>query len=80
MNRLLSAQEVLRMYPPVGVGQIRISHTHDLVLCGGKLTVPSGTLLWVPHHAIQNTTLNWDHPEEFQPGARHLSAVVQPIH
>jgi hypothetical protein len=68
------------MYPPVGVGQIRISHTHDLVLCGGKLTVPSGTLLWVPHHAIQNTTLNWDHPEKFQPGVRHLSAVVQPIH
>ena len=38
------------MYPPVGLGQIRISHRHDLQLAGGRLRVPRGTVLWVPHH------------------------------
>ena len=66
------------MYPPVGVGQLRISHTHDLVLCGGKLTIPSGTLLWVPHHGIQNVTANWDHPEKFQPGGLSSCLTMQP--
>ena len=61
-------QEVLRMYPPVGIGQIRVSHSHDLVLCGGALTVPRGTLLWMPHHAMHNTSANWDQPHSFLPG------------
>lgn len=39
-------QEVLRMYPPVGVGQIRVAEKHDIVL-GGKLHIPAGTILWV---------------------------------
>jgi hypothetical protein len=38
------------MYPPVGLGQIRVSHKHDLALAGGRLRVPRGTALWVPHH------------------------------
>ena len=60
------------MFPPVGVGQIRVSHTHDLVLCNGKLTVPRSTLIWVPHHSMHNTTHNWDEPEKFLPGGRSL--------
>lgn len=61
-------QEVLRMYPPVGIGQIRVSHSHDLVLCGEKLAIPRGTLLWVPHHAMHNAATNWDLPSKFLPG------------
>ena len=34
------------MYPPVGVGQIRVAEKHDIVL-GGKLHIPAGTILWV---------------------------------
>ncbi|CAL8469474.1 g9015 [Coccomyxa elongata] len=60
-------KEVLRMYPPVGIGQIRVSHSHDVMLCGGKLAIPRGTLLWVPHHAMHNTAANWDLPAEFRP-------------
>ncbi|EIE21561.1 cytochrome P450 [Coccomyxa subellipsoidea C-169] len=60
-------KEVLRMYPPVGIGQIRVSHSHDLVLCGGALTIPRGTLLWMPHHAMHNTSANWDQPHSFLP-------------
>lgn len=56
------------MYPPVGIGQIRVSHSHDLVLCGGKLAIPRGTLLWVPHHAMHNAAANWDFPAKFCPG------------
>ena len=39
-------QEVLRMYPPVGIGQVRIAEKHDIVL-GGKLHLPAGTIMWV---------------------------------
>ena len=60
-------QETLRMYPPVAVGQFRVSFQHDLVLAG-QLTVPKGTLLWVPHHALQNTSFNWDKHDQFLPG------------
>jgi cytochrome P450 len=42
----LLLQEVLRMYPPVGIGQIRVAEKHDLVL-GGKLKIPAGTIMWV---------------------------------
>ncbi len=58
------------MYPPVGIGQIRVSQSHDIMLCGGKLAIPRGTLLWVPHHAMHNAAANWDLPAEFRPG-RH---------
>lgn len=34
------------MYPPVGVGQIRVAQKHDFLL-GGKLLIPAGTIMWV---------------------------------
>lgn len=34
------------MYPPVGIGQIRVAENHDIVL-GGKLHIPAGTIMWV---------------------------------
>ena len=55
------------MYPPVSVGQVRVSNTHDMTL-GGRLHIPAGTAIWVPHHAIQNVSFNWDEPEIFKPG------------
>lgn len=71
LNKLVYMQafikEVLRMYPPVGVGQLRVSQTHDLKLAGGRLFIPRGTLVWVPHHAMQNTLHNWDEPDSFRP-------------
>ena len=60
-------QEVLRMYPPVAFGQMRVSFQHDLVLAG-RLTIPRGTLLWVPHHSLHNASFNWDRPHTFLPG------------
>ena len=55
------------MYPPVGIGQMRVSYSHDITL-GGKLSIPAGTVLWVPHHSIQNVSFNWDEPQKFTPG------------
>ena len=46
MTFLSPVQEVLRMYPPVGIGQIRVADKHDIVL-GGKLHIPAGTIMWV---------------------------------
>ena len=62
-------QETLRMYPPVGIGQVRISNSHDITLAD-RLHIPAGTCIWVPHHAIQNASFNWDDPEKFMPGVR----------
>lgn len=55
------------MYPPVGIGQLRVSYSHDITL-GGQLSIPAGTVLWVPHHSIQNVSFNWDEPQKFLPG------------
>lgn len=63
------AQEALRMYPPVSVGQVRVSNTHDITLAG-RLHIPAGTAIWVPHHAIQNVSFNWDAADKFVPGAQ----------
>eukprot|EP00884_Botryococcus_braunii_P006038 jgi/Botrbrau1/15435/Bobra.43_2s0060.1 len=60
-------KEILRQYPPVGAGYIRINETQDISLCDGRLFVPRGTLLWIPVHGIQNTHHNWERPEEFLP-------------
>ena len=60
-------KEVLRMYPPVGIGQLRMCHTHDLRLAGGRLFIPRGTLVWVPHHAMHNARHNWEEPDAFRP-------------
>ena len=69
-------QEVLRMYPPVGIGQLRVTFKHELVLAR-KLTVPKGTIMWVPHHALQNVSFNWDDPDKFLPGMSHaLTALI----
>ena len=62
------------MYPPVGIGQIRVSH-EDITLAG-QLTLPAGTAIWVPHHALQNTSFNWDSPSLFLPGRALLCAVL----
>ncbi len=55
------------MYPPVAIGQVRVSNTHDITL-GGRLHIPAGTAIWVPHHAIQNASFNWDDADKFKPG------------
>lgn len=56
------------MYPPVGIGQLRVPYKADIQLAG-HLNIPRGTILWVPHTAIQTTKHNWDNPQAFQPGA-----------
>ena len=53
-------------YPPVGIGQLRVGRS-DLSLAG-QLTVPKGTLFWVPHHSMQNVSFNWPHHDKFLPG------------
>ena len=50
-----------------GWGQVRVSTTHDITLAG-RLRLPAGTVLWVPYHAIQNVSFNWDRPKDFLPG------------
>jgi cytochrome P450 len=59
-------KEVLRLFPPVAAGQVRVA-AQDLSLAGGRVFVPAGSMLWVPHHAIQNAVHNWDEPEAFKP-------------
>ncbi|KAK9827618.1 hypothetical protein WJX81_006830 [Elliptochloris bilobata] len=60
-------KEVLRMYPPVGLGQIRVNSKRDLILAGGRMSIPAGTALWVPHHAMHNVHHNWDRADDFLP-------------
>ena len=55
------------MYPPVGIGQVRVSASHDITLAD-RLHLPAGTCIWVPHHAIQNVSFNWDDHDKFKPG------------
>lgn len=59
-------QETLRIYPPVGIGQVREA-TCDVTLAG-RLHLPKGTIVWVPHYGIQNAKHNWDRPDDFLPG------------
>ncbi len=66
------------MYPPVAVGQVRVSNTHDITL-GGRLHIPAGTAIWVPHHAIQNVSFNWDDAEMFKPGALACPSPSFPV-
>ena len=54
------------MYPAVGIGQLRMcARDTDLA---GHLKLPAGTVLWMPHHAMHNSRLNWDEPDSFIPG------------
>ncbi len=55
------------MYPPVGGGQMTMSQSRDITLAN-RLVIPAGTAIWVPHHAIQNVSFNWDQPNTFMPG------------
>ncbi|CAK0787662.1 hypothetical protein CVIRNUC_010884 [Coccomyxa viridis] len=59
-------KETLRMYPPVGIGQVRVSASHDITLAD-RLHLPAGTCIWVPHHAIQNVSFNWADHDKFKP-------------
>ena len=54
------------MHPAIGVGQVRVCAVDTDF--AGHLKLPAGTVLWMPHHAIQNSHLNWDQPESFKPG------------
>ena len=56
--------------------QMRISYEVDVVLGGGNLVIPRGTILWVPHHAMHNSIHNWDRPDEFLPGTVERTACV----
>ena len=67
-------QETLRLYPPVGIGQLRAPYKADIRLAG-HLSVPKGTILWVPHTAIQGTKHNWDEAQAFKPGVLRPSAA-----
>lgn len=60
---------MLRLVPPVGVGQLKVALKDDMVLCNGSLRIPRGTMVWISHHAIQNCEQNWDDPTKFMPGA-----------
>ena len=77
-------KETLRLYPPVGAGQVRVSKS-DITLAGGRLHVPAGTMLWVPHHSLHNTAHNWgEDVKEFKPerwlvpGAEYAGKLPMP--
>ena len=59
-------QETLRLYPPVGAGQVRLVNRQ--LKLSEDLLVPSGCLLWVPHHGVFTSSRNWDRSKEFVPG------------
>ncbi|KAK9832710.1 hypothetical protein WJX81_002799 [Elliptochloris bilobata] len=59
-------KETLRLYPPVAVGQIRCNASKDVVLAG-RLTLPRGTAVWVPHAALHMAAFNWPQPDAFLP-------------
>ena len=68
-SHLLLWQEVLRLYPPVGIGQLRCNYKGDVQLAG-QLLIPKGTLLWVPHRALHTVRHNWGEDAlDFKPGA-----------
>ena len=56
------------MYPPVGIGQLRQAQQN--VSLAGKLSIPKGTVVWIPHYGMHNARHNWEAPEKFDPGAQ----------
>ena len=68
------AQETLRMFPPVAIGQARLVSA-DLRL-SGDFCLPAGVAALVPHHAMHSASFNWDKPNHFLPGLS-LSHVVR---
>lgn len=71
-------QEVLRMYPPVGIGQLREALTD--VIIADRLKIPKGCLVWVPHLALQNAPHNWSNPDTFDPGHSRFDTPSHPLH
>ncbi|DBA86903.1 hypothetical protein WJX79_003539 [Trebouxia sp. C0005] len=63
----MAIKESMRLFPVVGSGTTRRNLEKDMWLGGGKLFVPKGVLLWIPMHAVQNVSANWDEPDKFQP-------------
>ena len=66
----------MRIFPVIGVGQLRLVAA-DTVLAG-HLSVRAGTVLWMPHHAMHNSTLNWDEPHVFRPGEHEHGMWKEP--
>ncbi len=66
------------MYPPVAIGQIRVNARRDVVLAG-RLTLPRGTAVWVPHAALHMAAFNWAQPEAFLPGPHDTSPAEWPL-
>ena len=60
------------MYPPVGIGQLR--QAQQDVSLAGKLSIPKGTVVWIPHYGMHNARHNWEAPEKFDPGLHQTPA------
>jgi len=58
-------KETLRLYPPVGAGQVRL--VNKQLKLSKDLLVPSGCLLWIPHHGMFTSSRNWERSKEFLP-------------
>ena len=67
-------QETLRLYPPVGAGQVRLVN-QGMTLHSG-VEVPAGAIIWVPHHGLHTSSRNWDNSKEFIPGKTARSSVL----
>ena len=69
----------MRKYPAGGVASIRIPKGNkDVILGGGKLTVPAGCAVHMPITAVQNCRANWERPEAFLP-ERFLEVCLPPL-
>lgn len=77
MTKTLALQESMRLFPVVGSGTTRRNLEKDMWIGGGQLFVPKGVLVWIPMHAVQNVTANWDEPDQFQP--ERWSQVSPPL-
>ena len=64
-------QETMRMHPVVAMGTILQVNAPSIYL-GGGLTVPRGTAVVIPTHALHNASFLWDRPHLFLPGPPHL--------
>ena len=59
-------QESLRLYPPVGAGQVRL--VNQAMQLSSGVSVPSGSLIWIPHHGMHTSGRNWENGKDFIPG------------
>ncbi len=73
---IVAAQESMRLKPAVASGTMRVT-LRDVVLGGGKFTVPAGTGLWTPNYPIHNSKLNWGQDaHDYRPVSRHARSMV----